>query len=1105
MLQIVLGEVKTGKSAFLMEQIRRAVVSKQRNQNLLIPEQYSHEAERTLCSICPEDLSLYGEVFSFTRLATRVEEDVEHTKRKYLDQGGRFLTMIMAFEEVKTSLRLYKGTKHQGQLLENFLKTMDNLKQNNVTVQDLLQGIEQCDGSLTDKLHDMALIMVAYQRIVSKSQTDPAERLDILAENIKKSKLFQTGHFYIDGFTDFTAQEIPVIEALLQTPMDMTVCLTCDRLEGTNEIFSAARKTAWKLIQLAQKHHVPYEIVSMVKPKEITPLTFVTSYLFHYTEKRMESNGQIHLYQAGSKAEECAFVAAEILRILQTNGGRYRDFAIAVRGFDDYAEILESVFLYYNIPIYMSQKQEVLKRSTPAFLCAMMEIIAGGWEQEAMISYLKTGLTQLSIEEIDLLENYVYLWSIRGEKLWTQTEPWTMHPEGYGKEITPESQAQCMQVDQLRRIIAEPITQLKQKGRQAETAKEQAQALLEYMIAVQLPDTLETRANVLMHQEREALAMEYRQIWELMIKALEQCVWILGEIPMAQETFFALFQKLLSQYEVGTIPISLDRVTAGELDRMRRRNISHLFLLGASDDRIPRPAENVGIFTEEEKQQLKKMQIYEGDGQEEGLYREMHLIYQCLSLPAQTLTVTYAAKEGTMPAFVVQRIQALFDLGIQQVDTEEIKTYALAPALELYAQDVESEYARSIEPYLKASQQPEFIAQLQTVKHRIRGHLSKHAAKQLYGKTLALSASKAETLSACRFQYFMRYGLQVKKRKPAGFSPPEQGVFMHYVLEGVMHSLMQENRIQSDALDMKQIEEAVKTCVDAYVSKEFPAFRGKSPRFIYLFQRLEQSVYRVVEELVAELCVSQFEPLDFEIRFGKNAHLPPICIPDEDATIQVTGVVDRVDGYLRDGKLYLRVIDYKTGKKQFSLTDVWYGMGLQMLLYLFGLQKYGKQYYGKEVVPAGVLYVPARDVLISSPSNLSDEDIIKEKQKALRRSGLLLDDPTIVSAMEQSENPQYIPVKFNKSGAMVGEALASAQRLGQLSRHVEQTLREIARMLRRGCVDADPIYETPEEGACTYCDYRNACHFDEQRDHRRYMKKHTAEEIWEKLEKWVME
>ena len=377
--------------------------------------------------------------------------------------------------------------------------------------------------------------------------------------------------------------------------------------------------------------------------------------------------------------------------------------------------------------------------------------------------------------------------------------------------------------------------------------------------------------------------------------------------------------------------------------------------------------------------------------------------------------------------------------------------------------------------------------------------LSRAGVRALYGEKLRLSATRADRLASCRFAYFLQYGLRAKPRQSAQFSPPELGSFMHYVLEGVAREVSENGGFA--AAEEAAVNALSAKYVDRFIHERLWDFRQRSERFIYLFRRLTRQVRAIVWDMVRELGRGDFVPLDFELCFGERAALPPIELGEGDEALSLTGVADRVDGWMHGGKLYLRVSDYKTGWKVFSLSDVWYGMGLQMLLYLFSLARVGKERYGSEIVPAGVLYVPARDVLLGGRPNMTAEEIAAEKAKALRRSGLLLDDPEVLNAMEhEGENGRcYLPVKF-KDGTPTGDAVASLERFGLLSRHVEATLRALAKLLRGGSVAADPWFRSAADNACLWCDYAGACHWNDETDRVRPLEKLSAAAVWDALE-----
>lgn len=1104
MLRIISGKAGTGKSAAIMNEIARGVSLCEGGYILLVPEQYSHEAERELCSICGDSLSLYAEVLSFTGLARKVSAILGGGAAQYLDSGGRLLCMALASDGLHSRLRVYSEARRKAELQAMLLSTVDELKTACISAQQLIQASSDCEGSLSDKLHDLAIILEAYDAVVANGYADPTDRLTVLAQKIGESQIAEGWHVYIDGFTDFTAQEKNVVFELLLSGADITVCVGCDDLNSGSEVFELGRKTARALIAFAKDNGIEVKIEKFTETAgKCEALSYFADNMFTFSSRECVLDGSaITVNSAANLSAECEFAAAKAIELVRDTGCRWRDIAIAVRGFDDYRLSLESAFKHYSVPLYASRKSDLLSKPLPALIYGAYEIIGGGWELGDVISYLRTGLAGLSESECDELENYAFLWQLRGSA-WTQNEPWHLHPDGYGAEYDDETNTRLDRINLLRNVALRPLKSFAEKSENAQTAGEQAGALAALLEELKVSEKLAERAQKLIENGEGAKAQEYAQLWDICANALEQCAAILGDTETDRDAFGRLFTMTLSKYDVGTIPASLDRVVAGDFDRMRRRRIKHLIVLGASDSRLPKSDDEGGMFSSDERKKLLEMDIDLGAGECE-LWREFSLIYNCLTLPSETLSFCYPAfdngGEACRPAFVVSRAKTMFGLETKSVELPKLRMNAAAPALELAANGMRGtgEIEVSAAEFFN-EKMPEKMSVLRAAAEKERGSLSAASVQSLYGKNIKLSASRIDKFASCRFAYFMQYGLKAKPRQPAGFTPPEMGIFMHYILEHVAGEVTEKGGFK--AVDDAELKAITDKYISEYIRETLNDFREKSERFKYLFRRLAKDVHRVVGDLAAEMRVSDFVPLSFELDFGKVSEIPPVRIGDGEESLELKGVVDRVDGWVHDDKLYLRVVDYKTGKKSFSLADVLYGMNLQMLLYLFALGKNGEKLYGKQIVPAGVLYVPAHDVFVSANADMSDEELRLERSKGIKRSGLLLDEPAVISAMESGEKPKYIPVKF-KDGAFSGDALASAERLGVLSRHIDETLGEMAKQLKRGSIAADPFYRTQQENACLHCDYLAACRFKdgENGERMRTIPRLAATKVWSILE-----
>ena len=1092
MLRLILGRAGTGKTGMLLDELRARVAAKRPGGYLIVPEQYSHEAERELAGRCGDSASLYAEVLSFTRLAYRAALDAGGSARTYIDKGGRLLQLAVALDQIGGTLQVYGQAARSPELMALLLSSLDELRFGGADGAALREASAAVDGALAAKLSDLAMIREALDALEERSGADPASRLEVLAGQIPRCAMLRGAGVYVDGFTDFTAQERAVLRALWKV-CDVTLALGCDSLTDGSEVFSAARRTARTLLREAAEDGVETRQIEVSVPDGAGPMAFIEQKLFEYTEEVCDPAGTVRTVTAPDSAGECELAAAEALRLVRETGCRWRDIAIAVRGFEDYRGVLSETFRRYGVPLYFTARTDIFTRPLPALMAAAFDLLSDGWSYESMFTYLKTDLTGISRDDCDLLENYVLTWSLRGTA-WTREEPWRQHPDGFDGRTDPAER--LSRLNALRRTVARPLQALQERGRAASDARGQCRAVAEFWDDIDLPARIVERTAALEAAGETQTAAEYAQLWEKMVSALEQCAAVLGEMPMTQEDFGRLFRRMLSQYDVGTIPVTLDQVTAGDFDRMRRRSIRHLLVLGASDDRLPRISGGSDIFTDPERDVLRTVDI-ELATADEKLDREFSLIYNVLSLPAESLYMSRSvfAADGsqTRPSFVTDRICRLFSLRETPGDLRGARLSAPGPARELAVQGD----AAALALFAGDTEVLRSIERMRASAQSVRGRLSERAVSALYGDTLWLTATRVDNFASCKFQYFVRFGLKAKPRQAASFAPPELGTFLHFLLENVAREVTARGGFA--AADDDEIRALTDRFTGEYVHTVLEDFREKSPRFVYLFERLTETARRVVLDTAGELRESDFVPLDFELNFSRSADMPPVTLGEGDAALVLTGVADRVDGWEHDGRLYLRVVDYKSGHKKFSLTDVWYGMGLQMLLYLFSLQKNGEGRYHMPIEPAGVLYVPARDVLMSADRRPTDEEILSEKAAKLRRSGLLLDEPDVLQAMEHGDAPRYLPLKVNRDGSRVGDALASAAQLGQLSQYVDRLLTDMAKELRAGAITADPWYRSENDNTCLFCEYYSVCRFDLRTDPWRSRKTLKTPEFWARL------
>ncbi len=1111
MLKLLLGRSGTGKTTAMLQAI--AAHREGKPQILIVPEQHSHNMERELCVQGGNRVSLYAEVLSFTRLANRVFSMSGGLTNPTLDAGGRLLLMYLAIKGVAGELKVYQRPSRKPTFLSNLVSTVDELKSCCVTPDRLWNAGEEYGGEEGDKLRDISLIYGAYEALTARQGADPRDRLTRLAAVLPDSGWAKGTHIYIDGFTDFTPQEQGVIRILMAQADQVTVALTCDKLledEGGTGVFSPARKTAARLIRMAKEGGISQETVVLEPAGKRAPaLARIEQALFASNAAPWTQLSQgLTLYTAFTPYSEVEWTAAQILRLVQTGQYRFRDIAVTCRNMETYGTLLETVFARYQIPLFLSKMSDILQKPVLALITAALDTVTGEYQYDDLFRYLKTDLAGVGEEERDLLENYALTWNLRGNR-WTEKRDWTMHPGGYGISFKEEDQALLDRLNELRRRIVAPLEVLrKNKDR---TGMGQAKALYSFMEAINLPQQLANRAEALRERGELTLTEEYRQLWEILCTALEQCAQILGDLPVEQDEFTKLFALVLSQYDVGSIPVSLDRINAAEMPRLAHKHCKVLFLLGADDASIPQAAPSPGLLNDDDRSLLASYGMELAPCLTDKLYRENTIVYETCALPSDQLFVSWAegdaGGEEQRPSFLVRRLRTLFPALPPIHEGKLSGRFRLASprsALELSGQLVEVKAAlRCLPGYAPLVDRMEEAVRLE------RGSLSKDTVKLLYGEQVPMSASRMDKHQSCHFSYFMQYGLKAKPRRPAGFRAPEYGEFVHYVLEHVLRA-RQQNPEQGapDTPEKKAALRALtKSIVERYIKEKLGGLEQETPRFRYLFRRLLRSVELVVENVVEELSVSEFQPIAFELGFGGRNGLPPVELTQDGVTISISGLVDRVDGWAKNGRLYLRVVDYKTGRKSFDLTDIWNGLGLQMLLYLFTLKEEGRQAFHttEEIIPAGALYLPARDAVVAGSRSMTETERRKKVDAELRRKGLVLDDPDVLAAMEHpgEEGIRFLPVRVSaKTGAISGEALVSAARLGKLERHTNRILKAVSAEIAAGKITADPFWRGPERNACQWCDYAAACQFQEGRggDHKRYLPTVRGEAFWQAVE-----
>ena len=1079
MLHIVLGRDWTANRDEILSRIASDVHNRKGNRILIVPELISHEMERKLCAVAGDTSSRYAEVLSFSRLSRRVTDSLGNSVQECLDNGGRVVAMAAAARQLSSRLKAYAAVETKPEFLSGIIDAVDEFKRCCITSQDLKMASYDTEGNLAQKLEELSLIMEAYDTLCSHGKRDPRDQMTLLLELLECGTFGEEHVFYIDGFPDFTRQNLHIIEYLIRTSQSVTVSLNCDKADSDLFAFEKAAATAKQLIRSANNAGIQVSI-EMIEPKP-TVLAHLRNGLFQGKIQHGVLAGYVQAFRAESAYQACLHAAGRIQSMVES-GCRYRDISLVCTDMNVYQPLVDLVFHRFHIPVYRAGTEDILQKSVIATVLTAVDAAISGFDQREMVRYLRSALSPLDSDTCDLVENYAIIWGIRGKK-WTQE--WNYHPDGLSGEWDRESQYQLTLLNAARELAIVPLENLRKAIHDSKLLRDQVMAVYSFLEEIQLEQRLVSMAEDMDSMGDNRSAQVLNQLWEILISALEQLYDVLGDTHWEPEHFSRLFRLLLSQYDVGTIPPVLDAVQMGPVSAMRCNQQKHLIVLGAEEGKMPGYNGSSGILSDQERVALRQLGVPLTGGAMEGIQAEFAEIYGVFCGATETVSVYCAAEQ---PSFIFHRIAQLaggeinadIDMGFATADAFEAGAYLAKFNAKAVAQRI-----HVLDNYVESVQKKNYSL----------GKVDKNTIRKLYGSTLQLSASQVDRQAECRFSYFLKYGLRAKERKEATVDPAEFGTYVHAVLENTVRCIRDQGGFHR--ISLQDTLEIAHRFSDEYAAEHFSQL--ESERMTYLFQRNIQELDMVVQELWQELSESAFEPRAVEVNFGSPEGLPAINIPNDAMRAILRGFVDRVDVWKSAGSSYYRVVDYKTGKKDFDYCDVFNGVGLQMLLYLFALRDSGSTVLEQGSVPAGVQYFPARAPYLPSDGRMEPDEAESERQSHWKRKGLLLQDTSVLQAMEPGEKPKRLNYSIRKDGSLSGD-LADREQLSLLEDYIFHILGDMVEDIASGNVQPNPYTRGSSHSACAFCPYGAVCHETEVEGRRNY-KSMTAQRFWDEIRK----
>ena len=1080
MLTLLIGTDWIANRDAILKRLAYDVSREKTGRILIVPELISHDTERRLCAAAGDTCSRFAEVLSFTRLAKRVSEYDGCAMRACLDNGGRLVAMASAAKQLHSQLKAYAALETKPEFFTGLLDAVDEFKRCCITAADLKDAAGRTEGSLAQKLEELSLLLESYDSVCAHGKCDPRDQMTWLLEELEVSTYGKDHVFYIDGFPDFTRQHMNIIEHLILSSADVTVSFTCDTIGSEAMAFAKAGQTAAELMRFAAAQGIAVD-VQHIEPRK-NALQPVRTYLLHGDIGQSRCDA-VKVYQTETLYQECE-AALEAVLEYTAKGARYRDINLVCADMPAYRNVLEMVFEKCGIPLYISGTEDILEEPAITTVFSALDAVLGGFEMQDMLQYLKSMLSPLDMDTCDMVENYVLTWGISG-KQWEQE--WTSHPEGLGQKWTSKAQKQLERLNQAREIAVAPLLKLRQGFRDAASLGQEVRALYDFLEDIHLSRKLSGYAEALDRDGKGAEAQILNQLWDILVTALEQLYDTLGQTAWEAENFSRLLKLLISQYDVGTIPPVLDAVSAGPMNAMRCQQCKYLIVLGAEEGAMPGYGGSMGVLTDQERTALRQIGIPLTGGSMDGLLAEFADIYGVFCSADTQINVSCS---GGQPSFVYKRLLILAGgaaepgnyLGAALANAADASAYLLR------RNDAGAADQLGILPVYE---------QIDKCRNHTIGSVTPENIKKLYGEELKLSASQIDRLALCRLAYFLQYGLFARERKTADVDPAEFGTYVHAVLEQTVRQVMEKGGF--DVVTADEMVSIAREYSDQYAAERFAAL--ETERVAYLFRRNWAELELIVRELWDEMQTSEFEPAGFEVAFGDGCEVPAVDVSGNKIQAKLRGFVDRVDRWDKDGKGYFRVVDYKTGKKDFDYCDIYNGYGLQMLLYLFALQDSHGAVVGENPVPAGVQYFPARVPLISADGILTDSEAEEARRKLWKRKGLLLSDAAVLTAIENTESPKRMPYVRKKDGSIAGD-LADEKQFALLKKYVFSQVGKMVDEIASGTVTPNPYTRGTAHNACAYCPYDAICHKRTVEGRRNYQAISDAQ-FWEDVEKEV--
>ena len=1089
MVRFIVGAAGSGKTERVLELMKETLVSTDKKMILLVPEQQTVIYETLLAERFPPETAQRAEAMSFTRLSNAVARKTGGLSSASVTPGAKALITWRAMASVWDSLRSIatdaRGAKSQ--LVSRISSAREEMRSNAVTPELMEAALNEAreNGEENDpafaKLCDLYLISAAYDSLV-RGELGEGYTETSVSETVKKGAdegFFENTEIFVDSFFSVTKEEFKVLAELIRVT-DVTVSVSlCDERSPllherpAKDFYDRISSFAFRFTDAVTEH------VGLVRRASTAELYAVNRRLFDFSAPSgaPDDSGKpsvpdsVRIFSVGDRYEE-AEAAAAVIESIVRRGGRYSDIAVIAGDLPSLSGVVENCFERHSIPCFRTDPVTLESSPLARHFLSLLRI-PGSWRREDLIRLVKTGLTSLSDEEACSLEMYTGIWSIRGRRMFSS--PWSMNPSGYSAGMNPEDRDLLAAANDARDKLIPPVDAFCSvfDGGDADV-KDICTALMRYAEQSGLYGALKARAGALFASGDKDGAARETETFRKFCACFDEIVRYLPGVRCDAESFSSILRFAMTDAGAGAIPTGVDEVALGSAATVRTGAVRHVILLGCVEDEFPGSVGDSGFFSDSEKATLREAGIEIWSDGAERAEMELLRFHRSASLPSESLTLfvpltSFGAQ--CSPSVGAQRVLSVLGrdepVPFSSLPLEErlFSEAGIASAIcsALGRGDVsEAEALEGIREHGGGTEEPHGEARV-----------SPELAREIFGGDMKLSQTALNSYVSCPFSYYVKYVLCLGERKKAEISPLDEGNFVHRVLD----DFFTRTKGESFPLEKERTEELIDGIVRDYLSDIFRD-GAASERVRYLFIGLRRTALLFAKAVMREMEQSRFEIFSTEMRFGYENSPDSMRIPLGDGTeVSFKGKIDRVDVYRRDGKSFVRVIDYKTGRQEFDLEKIKKGLDIQLLVYLFSVWRSGDGRFlekqGDEILPAGAMYfrVPKGAQLTKEYADAEEgTNIVLDKTE---RRGIFISDGDVLDAMDRGMTGTYVP-KDTGRGEKPAAVFATLEEFGSICGDLESAVAAIAAQMRSGDGGARPVVDK-KTSACDRCPGAEVC------------------------------